>query len=46
MKALKEKLYSCIEKYGLLDARTVAVSQEIDVLVVEEQRRRLMSDNM
>lgn len=46
MKALKEKLYSYIEKYGFLDPRTVAVSQELDVLIVEEQRRRLTSDNM
>ncbi|SHJ65277.1 Spo0E like sporulation regulatory protein [Clostridium amylolyticum] len=39
MKELQEKLHRYIEKYGFTDPRTVEVSQELDVLVVAEQRR-------
>ena len=38
MKELKEQLYKAIEKYGMTDERTVAISQELDKLVCEAQR--------
>ena len=39
METLREELYNCIEQFGNLDPRTIKVSQELDILVVEEQRR-------
>ena len=38
MKELKEQLYKAIEKYGMTDERTVAISQELDKLVCEAQK--------
>ncbi|WP_286910690.1 aspartyl-phosphate phosphatase Spo0E family protein [Clostridium sp. UBA1652] len=38
MKELKEKLNAYVSKYGLLDPRTLEVSQQVDVLVVQAMR--------
>jgi hypothetical protein len=38
MEALKEKLYRYIEQYGLVDSRTVEVSQELDVLIIKAMK--------
>ena len=35
MENLREKLYIFIEKYGVLDKRTIEVSQELDKIIVE-----------
>jgi hypothetical protein len=34
MDKLREELYECIERFGMLDPRTVSKSQELDVLIV------------
>ena len=39
MKELKEQLYKAIEKYGMTDERTVAISQELDKIVCKEQKK-------
>lgn len=36
MEGLKEKLYRCINKYGLQDKRTIKVSEQLDKLIVKE----------
>lgn len=38
MKELRDKLHKAIEEYGLIDKRTVAISQELDKLVCEVQK--------
>jgi Spo0E like sporulation regulatory protein len=40
MKKLKEKLNEYVSKYGLLDPRTLEVSQQVDALVVQAMRGR------
>lgn len=39
MKELREQLYKAIEKYGPTDERTVAISQELDKIVCEKQKK-------
>lgn len=39
MKELKEQLYKAIEKYGITDERTVAISQELDKIVCKWQKK-------
>lgn len=39
--ALQTKLYNSINLYGLTDDRTVALSQELDEIIVKEQRERM-----
>lgn len=39
MKELKEQLYKAIEKYGMTDERTVAISQELDKVVCRAQKQ-------
>lgn len=42
MESLKEKLYHHMELYGLTDARTVEVSQELDKYIYAAQCKRNM----
>lgn len=37
MKELREKLHKTIDEYGRTDERTVAISQELDKLVVKHR---------
>lgn len=39
MEKLRKKLYEAIEKYGATDERTVAISQELDNVVCEVQKK-------
>ena len=39
MKELREKLHQAIDKYGISDERTIAISQELDKVVCLEQRK-------
>lgn len=39
MKELREKLHQAIDEYGMLDERTIAISQELDNLVCEAQKK-------
>lgn len=38
MEKLREKLHQAIDKYGPIDERTIAISQELDNLVCEAQK--------
>lgn len=42
MKELREKLYKAIDEYGMTDERTVAISQELDREILNEQKRILL----
>lgn len=39
MEKLRQKLYQAIDKYGLTDKRTVAISQELNEIVCEKQQK-------
>lgn len=39
MKELREQLHKAIEKYGPTDERTVAISQQLDKIVCEAQKK-------
>lgn len=39
MKELKEKLHQAIEEYGMTDERTISISQELDKIVCEAQKK-------
>ncbi|WP_373899311.1 aspartyl-phosphate phosphatase Spo0E family protein [Haloimpatiens sp. FM7315] len=39
MEQLREKLYKCIELYGLRDKRTMQISKQLDKLIVKEAQR-------
>lgn len=41
MEELREKLYKFIEQYGLLDPKTVQVSQALDVLIVKSIKKEM-----
>ncbi len=41
MKELKEELYKCIDKFGLNHPMTIAKSQELDKLIVEQQKLQI-----
>jgi|GEM_PF-1272578 len=38
MEELRERMYQYIELYGITDPRTVEISQQLDIPIVEEQR--------
>ena len=38
MEELREKLHQAIDKYGISDERTIAISQELDKLIYKKQR--------
>lgn len=40
MEKLREKMYLYIELYGPIDKRTVEVSQELDILIVQDMKGR------
>ncbi|WP_034438069.1 aspartyl-phosphate phosphatase Spo0E family protein [Clostridium ihumii] len=39
MEDLRESMYRAIELYGLLDSRTIYISEQLDKLVVKEQKK-------
>lgn len=39
MKELREKLHEAIERYGISDERTVAISQELDKFICRAQKQ-------
>lgn len=38
MEELREKLYKFIEQYGILDKRTIDMSQKLDKLIIKNMR--------
>lgn len=38
MEDLRESMYRAIELYGLLDPKTIYISEQLDKLVVKEQK--------
>ncbi|AUM92707.1 sporulation protein Spo0E [Clostridium botulinum] len=41
MEELRQKLYKFIEQYGLLDKRTIEVSQKLDKLIIKNMSDKL-----
>ena len=39
MKDLREKLYKAIEKYGISDKRTIAISEELNKFICRAQKQ-------
>lgn len=39
MEELREKMHEYIEKYGVLDPRTVEVSQQLDIYIVQNTKK-------
>lgn len=44
MEQIRAELHEYIEKYGLMDLRTIQKSQELDKLIVLEQMSRREND--
>ena len=40
MEELRAKMHEYIEKYGILDPRTVKVSQELDIYIVQATKKK------
>ncbi|WP_332833463.1 aspartyl-phosphate phosphatase Spo0E family protein [Clostridium perfringens] len=40
MEKLREKMYKAIEKYGLNSEEALKLSQELDILVFQEQQEK------
>ena len=40
MEELRAKMHEYIEKYGVLDPRTVKVSQELDIYIVQAAKKK------
>lgn len=40
MEEKREELYRAISLYGITDKRVIKISQELDLLIVREQKKR------